>query len=120
MDLDYEAGTTLSANHVRSFDLPLLNMLAPIITWFYKKQTTLETSVFGGECVALKFEEGMETLQGIRYKLQRMMGVFLLGGSIIHLWQEHVRDPKYTSDLNWCLVRRSPIQCATCLPSMRP
>ena len=56
-----------------------LNM-API-TWFSKKQSTIETSVFGAEFVAMK--QGMETLRGLRYKL-RMMGVSLSGPSYIY------------------------------------
>ena len=43
--------------------------LAPII-WFSKKQSTIETSVFGAEFVAMK--QGMETSRGIRYKLRTM------------------------------------------------
>ena len=54
--------------------------MAPI-TWFSKKQSTIETSVFGAEFVAMK--QGMETLRGIRYKL-RMMGVPLSGPSYIY------------------------------------
>ncbi|KAI2504635.1 Reverse transcriptase (RNA-dependent DNA polymerase) [Fragilaria crotonensis] len=54
--------------------------LAPI-TWYSKKQSTIETSVFGAEFVAMK--QGMETLRGIRYKL-RMMGVSLSGPSFIY------------------------------------
>jgi hypothetical protein len=56
-----------------------LNM-APII-WYSKKQSTIETSVFGAEFVAMK--QGMETLRGLRYKL-RMMGVELSGPSYIY------------------------------------
>jgi hypothetical protein len=37
------------------------------ITWFWKKQSTIETSVFAAECVAMM--QGMETLRGLRYKL---------------------------------------------------
>ena len=53
---------------------------APII-WFSKKQVTIESSVFGAEFVALK--QGMETLQGLCYKLQ-MMGVEISGPSYIY------------------------------------
>ena len=53
---------------------------APIV-WFSKKQSTIETSVFGAEFVAMK--QGMETLRGLRYKL-RMMGVELSGPSYIY------------------------------------
>jgi hypothetical protein len=49
--------------------------MAPI-AWFSKKQSTIETSVFGAEFVALK--QGTEALRGLRYKL-RMMGVDLSG-----------------------------------------
>ncbi len=51
------------------------------ITWYSKKQSTIETSVFGAEFVAMK--QGMETLRCIRYKL-RMMGVTLSGPSFIY------------------------------------
>ena len=54
--------------------------MAPIV-WFSKKQSTIETSVFGAEFVATK--QGMEALRGLRYKL-RMMGVELSGPSYIY------------------------------------
>lgn len=56
-----------------------LNMA--LIVWFSKKQSTVETSVFGAEFVAMK--QGMEALHGLRYKL-RMMGVELSGPSYIY------------------------------------
>jgi hypothetical protein len=56
-----------------------LNMLP--ITWFSKKQATIETSMFGAEFVAIK--QGMETLCGIRYKLC-MIRVKLSGLSLIY------------------------------------
>ena len=49
-----------------------LNM-APIV-WYSKKQSRVETSVFGAEFIALK--TGVDTIRGLRYKL-RMMGVEL-------------------------------------------
>ena len=42
------------------------------IAWFSKKQTRVENSVFGSEFIAMR--TGLETVQGIRYKL-RMMGI---------------------------------------------
>jgi len=51
------------------------------ISWFSKKQATVETSVFGAEFVAMKI--GMEALRGLRYKL-RMMGVPIAGPSHIY------------------------------------
>ena len=52
-----------------------------LITWFSKKQPTVESSVFGAEFVAMK--HGVETLRGLRYKL-RMMGVEILGPSYVY------------------------------------
>ena len=42
------------------------------ITWFSKRQNTVESSTFGSEFIALRI--GTELLKGLRYKL-RMMGV---------------------------------------------
>ena len=44
---------------------------APIL-WFSKRQSTVETSTFGSEIVALRI--AIEMIQGLRYKL-RMFGV---------------------------------------------
>jgi hypothetical protein len=51
------------------------------VTWFSKRQPTIETSVFGAEFVAMK--NGMEATRGLRYKL-RMMGVPLSGPTYIY------------------------------------
>ena len=53
---------------------------APII-WFSKRQTTVETSVFGAKLVAMN--NGMEALRGLRYKL-RMIRVPLSGPSLAY------------------------------------
>jgi hypothetical protein len=52
-----------------------------LIIWLSKRQLTIETSVFGAKFVAMK--HGIETLRGLRYKLQ-MMGVPLTGPSFIY------------------------------------
>ena len=52
-----------------------------LIAWISWRQSTIETSVFGAEFVAMK--HGVETLRGIRYKLH-MMGVPLDGPSNIY------------------------------------
>jgi hypothetical protein len=52
-----------------------------LIIWLSKRQPIIETSVFGAEFVAMK--HGIETLRGLRYKLQ-MMGVPLTGPSFIY------------------------------------
>ena len=45
----------------------LLYLNNSLITWFSKRQPTVECSVFGGEFVAMKHV--MENLGGLRYKL---------------------------------------------------
>lgn len=50
------------------------------INWLSKKQSRIETSVFGAEFIAMK--QGVETLRGLRYKL-RMMGIPIAGPSYI-------------------------------------
>ncbi len=53
---------------------------APII-WPSKQQVTIETSVFGAECVAMK--HGFNTLRGLRYKIH-MMGIPLSGPTYVY------------------------------------
>ena len=43
-----------------------------LVQWFSKKQSTVETSGFGTEFVAMK--QGIDALKGLRCKL-RMMGI---------------------------------------------
>ena len=57
----------------------LLN--AALIKWFSKKNSTIETSVFGAEFVAMKIV--IETLRGISYNL-RMTGVPISSPSYIY------------------------------------
>jgi hypothetical protein len=52
-----------------------------MIDWLSKKQSTVETSVFGAEFCAMK--HGIENLRGIRYKL-RMMGIPVKGASYVY------------------------------------
>ena len=59
--------------------IAFLNM-APV-AWFSKKQTTIETSVFGAEFVAMK--TAMDAMRGLRYKL-RMMGIPLSGPTFFY------------------------------------
>ena len=51
-----------------------------LIHWFSKKQTSVESSTFGSEFVAMK--NCCEYLRGLRYKL-RMMGIPVLGPTYI-------------------------------------
>ena len=50
------------------------------ITWFSKRQNTVETSTFGSEFVAMRI--AVELIEGLRYKL-RMMGVPLDGATSV-------------------------------------
>jgi hypothetical protein len=50
------------------------------LTWFSKRQPTVETSVFGAEFVAMK--NGMEAARGLRCKL-RMMGIPIEGPAYV-------------------------------------
>ena len=68
VDSDH-AGDTLTRRSRTGYIIYLNN--APII-WHSKRQSTIETSVFGAEFVAMK--QGLEATRGLRYKL-RMMGV---------------------------------------------
>ena len=72
-----QAGDKKSRCSRTGFDI-LVN--GGIIDWFSKKQSTIETSVFGAEFCAMK--HGIENLRGIRYKL-RMMGVPIDGATRI-------------------------------------
>ena len=52
-----------------------------LIHWYSKKQSTVESSVFGMDFVATKV--GMDTLHIIQYKL-RMMSIPITGPPYIH------------------------------------
>ena len=49
---------------------------APIL-WYSKRQNTVEASTFGSEFIAAKI--AVEMIEGLRYKLLRMMGVQVEG-----------------------------------------
>ena len=55
-------------------------MNTPLINWYSKKQSTIETSVFGADFVAMKVR--IETLCAIQYKF-RMMGITISGASFV-------------------------------------
>jgi hypothetical protein len=52
-----------------------------LIIWHSKKQSTVKSSVFGAEFVAMK--HGVEELCAFRYKL-RMMGIPISGPSYVY------------------------------------
>ena len=52
-----------------------------LVQQFSKKQSTVETSVFGAEFVTIK--QGIDALRGLRHKLT-MMGIPISGSSYIY------------------------------------
>ena len=52
------------------------------MNWLFKKQATLENSVFGAEFIVMK--QGMEAVCGIQYKLW-MMGVRISGPTFVYV-----------------------------------
>ena len=77
-----------------------------LIYWIIKKQATIEGSVFGAECVAIK--TGVEALRGIRYKL-RMMGVPLTG--LTYVYGENMFVIYNTSQHESTLMKKSNSIC---------
>ena len=55
---------TKASHRSRSDFLIYINMV--LVQWFSKKQSTVETSVFGAQFVAMK--QGIDALRGLRYK----------------------------------------------------
>ncbi len=81
-----------------------LSLNSAPITWFSKRQSTIKTSVFGSEFVAMR--PGMETLCGIRYTVQMMVvplsGPFFTYGdniSVVYITQRPESILKKTSTL---------------------
>ena len=60
--------------------------MAPI-TWYSKRQNTVETSTFSSEMVALRI--ATEMIEGLRYKL-RMLGVPIEGATRVYCDNESV------------------------------
>jgi hypothetical protein len=77
--VDYDHVGEQFTRRSRTVIVIYLNM-APIV-WFSKRQTTVESSVFGAKSFAMK--SGIETTRGLRYKL-RMMGVTIGGPTYVY------------------------------------
>ena len=56
-------------------------MNTSLVQWLSKKQSTLETSLFGTEFITMK--QGIYALRGLRYKL-RIIGIPTTGFSYIY------------------------------------
>ena len=74
--------------------------------WFSKKQSTVETSVFGTEFVAIK--QGIDALRDLRYKL-KMMGIPTLGPS--HIYGDNMSIVYNTSRQESVLRKKSNLVC---------
>ena len=72
VDSDH-AGDKVSCRSRSGF---LIYVNTALVQWFSKKQSTVGTSAFGTEFVAMN--QDVDTLRGLRYKL-RMMGMFISG-----------------------------------------
>ena len=59
----------------------LIYVNTALVQCFMKKQSTVETSLFGTEFVTMK--QGIDALRDLRYKL-RMMGIPIFGPSYIY------------------------------------
>ena len=72
------AGDNVSHRSTSGF---LIYVNTTLVQWFSKKRSTVESSVFNAEFVALK--QGINALRGLRYKL-RMMGILISCPSYIY------------------------------------
>ena len=77
-----------------------------LVAWFSKKQSTIETSVFGAEFVAMKL--ACEHNRALRYKL-RMMGVPIRGHT--YLWGDNMSVIHNTSRPESVLKKKSNSIC---------
>ena len=77
VDSDHTGDTVTRRSRIGYFIF--LNM--PPIAWYSEKQSTIESSIFDAECVAMKVS--MDTARGLWYKLC-MMGIPLDGPSYIY------------------------------------
>ena len=59
----------------------LIYLKTALVQWFSKKQSTVETSVFGAKFVTMK--QGIDALRGLRHKL-RMRGIPISRPSYIY------------------------------------
>ncbi len=71
----------------RSWSGFLIYLNTALISWYSKRQSTIETCTFGAEFVAMK--NGVETIRGIHYKLH-MMGIPIDGA--IHIYGDSMSE----------------------------
>ena len=77
VDADHAADTITRRSHTGF----LVHLNSTLVYWSSKKQTSVESSSFGSEFIAMK--QCCEYICGLRYKL-RMMGIPMEGPAYIH------------------------------------
>ncbi len=77
VDSDHAGGQHMQRSHT-SF---LTHLNTALVSWYSKRQSTIETCTFGTEFVVMK--TSIETLPGICYKLH-MMGICIDGATHIY------------------------------------
>jgi hypothetical protein len=76
VDADHAGNTVTRRSHTGV----LIFLNGAPITWYSKRQTTVETSTFGSEFIAARI--ATELVEGLRYKL-RMMGIPIAGPALL-------------------------------------
>ena len=85
----------------------LIYVNTALVKWFSrKKQSTVDTSVYGAEFVAMK--QGIDALRGMRYKL-RMMGIPISGPS--YMYEDNMSVVHNTSRPETVLKKKSNSVC---------
>ena len=81
-------------------------MNTALVQWFSKKQSKVETSVFGAEFLTMK--QGIDVLRGLRYKL-RMMGIPI--SSPLYIYGDYVSIVNDTSKPELVLRKKGNSAC---------
>ncbi len=90
----------------RSWSGFLIFLNTALISWYSKRQSTIETCIFGAEFVAVK--TGVETLLGICYKL-RMMSIPIDGTT--HIYGDSMSVINNTSKPKSILKKKNNAAC---------
>ena len=77
-----------------------------LVQWFSKNQSSVETSVFSAEFVAMK--QGLDAVRDLRYK-QWIMGISISGPS--YIYGDNVSVMYYTSRPESVLRKKSSLVC---------
>ena len=84
----------------------LIHASTALVQWLSKKQSTVETSVFGADFVDMK--QGIDALRGLKYRL-RMMGIQIFSPS--HICEDNMSVVHNTSTPESVLRKKSNSVC---------